>query len=95
VFVPPFVRSISRPGAPFYPQAGCRAVCFEIGRIDHDGLAGGTPARQAIDHRDEDALVAPPLPAVVERLCRAIRPRRIPPSQTVASHRLFSFITQN
>src|SRR3546814_7423346 len=26
------------PDPPFYPKAGCRAVRFEIGRVDHDRL---------------------------------------------------------
>src|SRR3546814_1283512 len=67
-------------GPLFYPQAGRRAVRFEIGGIDHDRLAVGSLGRcQTLHHPNEDALVAPPLPAVVERLCRAILPRRIAP----------------
>src|SRR3546814_15911695 len=70
--------------SPFYPKAGCRAVRFEIGRVDHDRLAfGGLRCRQAFHHADEDAFVAPPLPAIVERLCRAIFSRRIPPPQPI------------
>src|SRR3546814_1300977 len=69
---------------PFYPKAGCRAVRFEIGRVDHDRLAfGSLRCRQAFHHADEDAFVAPPLPAIVERLCRAIFSRRIPPPQPI------------
>ena len=82
--MPPFVRPISRPWSPFCPQAGCRAVRFEISRIDHDCLALGTFGRKAIHHCDEYALVAPSLPAVVERLCRTIFPGRIPPPQAIA-----------
>ena len=57
---------------------------FEISRIDHDRLALSTLARQTIHHRDEDPFVAPSLPAVVERLCRTVFPRRIAPPQPVA-----------
>ena len=57
---------------------------LEIGRIDHDRLAFSPLGRQAIHHQGEHALVAPPLPAVIERLCRTIFPRRIPPPQAVA-----------
>src|SRR3546814_4029563 len=72
------------PDPPFYPMAGCRAVRFEIGRVDHDRLAfGSLRCRQAFHHADEDAFVAPPLPAIVERLCRAIFSRRIPPPQPI------------
>src|SRR3546814_10715220 len=48
------------PDPPFYPKAGCRAVRFEIGRVDHDRLAfGSLRCRQAFHHADEDAFVAP------------------------------------
>src|SRR3546814_15054318 len=61
VFMPPFVRPIRRPGPPFLPKAGCRAVRFEIGRVDHDRLAfGSLRCRQAFHHSEEDAFVAPP-----------------------------------
>src|SRR3546814_6179142 len=78
--MPPFVRPIGLPGPPFYPKAGRRAVRFEIGRVDHDRLAfGSLRCRQAFHHADEDAFVAPPLPAIVERLCRAIFRSEEPP----------------
>src|SRR3546814_1261846 len=55
-----------------------------VGRVDHDRLAfGSLRCRQAFHHADEDAFVAPPLPAIVERLCRAIFSRRIPPPQPI------------
>src|SRR3546814_4296195 len=69
----------------FYPQARRRAVRFKIGRVDHDRLAlGSLRCRQAFHHADEDAFVAPPLPAIVERLRRAVFPRRIAPPQPIA-----------
>src|SRR3546814_7577100 len=69
----------------FYPQARRRAVRFKIGRVDHDRLAlGSLRCRQAFHHADEDAFVAPPLPAIVERLRRAVFPRRISPPQPIA-----------
>ena len=58
---------------------------FKIGRVDHDRLAlGSLRCRQAFHHADEDAFVAPPLPAIVERLRRAVFPRRIAPPQPIA-----------
>jgi hypothetical protein len=57
---------------------------FEIGRVDHDRLALGALGRKAIHHRHEDTLVAPSLPAVVERVCRTIFPGRIPLPQPIA-----------
>src|SRR3546814_8644194 len=39
---------------------------------------------QALHHADEDALVAPPLPAIIKRLRRAILPRRITPPEPIA-----------
>lgn len=57
---------------------------FEIGRVDHDRLAfGSLRRRQPFHHADEDAFVAPPLPAIIERLRRPILPRRIAPPQPV------------
>src|SRR3546814_704169 len=77
----------ARSGVPdplFYPQARRRAVRFEIGRVDHDRLAfGSLRCRQAFHHADEDAFVAPPLPAIVESLCRAIFSRRITPPHPI------------
>lgn len=58
---------------------------FEVGRVDHDRLAiRSLRRRQTFHHADEDAFVAPPLPAIIERLCRAIFPRRVPPPQPIA-----------
>src|SRR3546814_7740341 len=69
----------------FYPKAGRRAVRFEIGRVDHDRLAlGSLRCRQDLHHADEDAFVAPPLPAIVECLRRAMFTRRISPPQPIA-----------
>jgi len=59
-------------------------VGFEIGRIDHDRLVFSTLGCQVIPHQGEHTLVAPSLPAVMERPCRAIFLRRIPPLQALA-----------
>ena len=68
----------------FRPQAGRRAMRFEIGRVDHhrlrDGGLGGKPSH----HPGKDPLIAPPLPPVVEGLRRAILLWRITPPQAVA-----------
>lgn len=57
----------------------------QIGRVDHDRLAlWPLRCRQALHHADEDAFVAPPLPAIIKRLCRAILPRRIAPPEPIA-----------
>jgi hypothetical protein len=58
---------------------------LQIGRVDHDRLAPrGLRRRQTFHHPKENTLVAPPLPAVVQRLVRPIVLRRAPPAQPVA-----------
>src|SRR3546814_11342772 len=80
--------SCGRSGVPdplFYPKARRRAVGLQIGRVDHDRLAlWRLRCGQALHHADEDAFVAPPLPAIIKRLRRAILPRRIPQPEPIA-----------
>src|SRR3546814_3950141 len=53
--------------------------------VDHDRLAlWRLRCGQALHHADEDAFVAPPLPAIIKRLRRAILPRRITPPEPIA-----------
>lgn len=59
-------------------------MCFQIGCIDHDDLLLAALGGQPLHHPGEDAHVAPPLPAIVEGLGRAILPRRVAPSQPIA-----------
>src|SRR3546814_6350829 len=63
--------SCGRSGVPdplFYPKARRRAVGLQIGRVDHDRLAlWRLRCGQALHHADEDAFVAPPLPAIIKR----------------------------
>ena len=51
---------------------------------DHDSLLFAVVSRQSHHHPGEDALVAPPLPTVVERLMGAVFLWRIPPAQPIA-----------
>ena len=83
VFMPPLVRPIKRPRSPFYPQARCRAVRLQIGRIDHHRLWLGALRSKPFHHAREDACLAPAPPAVVQRLVRAIGAGRIAPAQAV------------
>src|SRR3546814_14664976 len=80
--------SCGRSGVPdplFYPKARRRAVGLQIGRVDHDRLAlWRLRCGQALHHADEDAFVAPPLPAIIKRLRQAILPRRITPPEPIA-----------
>jgi hypothetical protein len=39
--MPPFVRPMSRPRSPFYPQARSHPVCVQASRVDHDRLGRG------------------------------------------------------
>ena len=58
---------------------------FEIGLIDHDRLAVGIlRRRQTFHHTEKDVFAAPPLPAIVERLRRAIFPRHLAPPQLIS-----------
>ena len=57
---------------------------FQIGRVDHDDLLLATLGGQPLHHLCEDAHGAPPLPAIVEGLGRAILTRRVTPSQPIA-----------
>ena len=70
-----------------------RAVHFQIGRVDHDGLVIGAFGGQARHDPDEDALFTPAFPAVVESFGRTILPRRITPPQTIAINE--DYATQN
>ena len=57
---------------------------LQVGGVDHHGLPLAVLGSQARHHRREDAFLAPALPAVVERLVRALGLRRITPAQTIA-----------
>lgn len=57
---------------------------LEVGRINHDDLLLATFGGQPLHHPGEDPQITPPLPPVIERLGRAILPRRVTPSQPVA-----------
>lgn len=56
---------------------------LEIGRGDHHGATFGLNGGQALHHPDEDARLAPPLPAIVQRLVQSIDRRLIAPAQPV------------
>ena len=45
---------------------------FQVGRIDHDRLVFSTFGCQAHHDPDEDAIVAPALPTVIQRLRQTI-----------------------
>lgn len=68
-------------------------MCFEIGRVDHYRLRNCRLRGQPFHHPREDAHVAPPLPSVVEGLCRAVFLRRVGPPQAIAIDEYYS--TQN
>ena len=71
---------------PLFEQAGRGAVRLEVGGVDHQLV--GLPAACGEGGEDlvEHAEPAPPDEAVVDRLVRAIRRRRIPPAQAVPDH---------
>ena len=56
---------------------------LQMGRVDHDGPALGLGSGQALHHPDEDASVAPSLPAIVEGLVRTVSRRGVPPTQII------------
>src|SRR3546814_17192274 len=67
------------------PNARLPAVSLPLGLVDHDRLAlWRLRCGQALHHAAEDAFVAPPLPAIIKRLRRAILPRRITPPEPIA-----------
>jgi hypothetical protein len=84
VFIPPLVRLIWSPRPLFHAQARRRAVCLEVGCIDHDGLVFGAFGGQAHHDPGEDPVVAPALPAVVEGLGWFVFLRCIAPAQAIA-----------
>ena len=57
---------------------------FEIRGVDHYGLLLAVISRQTNHHFSEDALVAPPLPTVIQRLVWPILPWRVTPPQPIA-----------
>lgn len=61
----------------FHLDTRRRALCLEVGRIDHDCLVLGTLSGQA-------PVIAPELPAVLKSLVSAVYLRRVVPSQAVA-----------
>ena len=78
-----FARSGDR--APLFDaHAGRCPMCFQIGRVDHDGLLFAVLSGQTSHHPGEDALIAPSLPTVVERLVWAAFSGRVAPSQAIA-----------
>ena len=71
-FRPPLVR-LSDVHAPlFYPQAGGRAMCIAVSRVDRDCLVVGCFGSQSHHNPRENPHVTPSFPAVVERLVWAI-----------------------
>ena len=58
-------------------------MCLEVGRVDHDGLRAGACGSQPLHHLEENTLLSPALPPVVQRLMRAVILRRIAPPQPV------------
>ena len=52
----------------------------EVRRVDHDRILFAMLGSQICHHLGEDTLVAPPLPAIIQRLVRAIGRRRITPA---------------
>ena len=68
----------------FHAQARRRAVCLEIGRIDHDRLVLGALSGQADHDPGEDPVVTLAPPTVVEGLDGPIFLRRITPPQPIA-----------
>jgi hypothetical protein len=74
------------PEVPFlYPQARCRAVCLEIGRVDHDGLALGASGSQPFHHADEHAHLTHRFHRSYS-VVQTIILRRMTPAQPVALH---------
>lgn len=59
-------------------------MCFQIGRVDHDRLVFGALGGQAHHDPGEDPVLAPALPAVVERLGGSVVLWRVTPSQPIA-----------
>ena len=59
-------------------------MCFEVGRIDGDRPVIGGFRRQTRHDPREHAHIAPPLPAVIERLVRTVLARRVSPAQAIA-----------
>jgi hypothetical protein len=59
-------------------------MCFEVGRIDRDGLIVGCFCRQPHHDPCKHPHIAPPLPAIVEGLVRTILTRCVAPAQAVA-----------
>ena len=57
---------------------------FQIGRVDHDRLVFGALGGEAHHDPGEDPVLAPALPAVVERLGGPVVLRRVKPSQAIA-----------
>src|SRR5690606_21664807 len=62
----------------------CRAVCLEVGCVDHDRLVLGPLGSKADHDPGKDAVVAPALPAVVEGLGRTVFLWRVAPAQAIA-----------
>jgi len=60
-------------------------VRFQIGRVDHDRLPIRGLGSQPLEDPGEHTHLAPPLPAVVERLGRPLPGRRITPPQAIAT----------
>jgi len=59
-------------------------VGLETGRVDHDGLLFAVRGRETRHCPVEDALIAPPHPAIASRLVGVLGSRRILPSQAIA-----------
>lgn len=88
VFMPSFVRPIRRclwsSGHYFRPQAGRRAVCLQLGRMDYHCIRNGCLSGQAIHYPGADTLIALPYPTDLGGLRRAVFLQRIAPAQAIA-----------
>jgi hypothetical protein len=72
--------------APLLPQAGRRAVRFQVGGVDHDPIRRVALPGQTGKDPLEDPAPAPANEPVVEGLVGAVLPGCVPPLQPIADH---------
>lgn len=68
---------------PFFEQAGCCPVRLEVRGGDHQPVRWPVRSRQRAEYSVEHAHSAPAYEAVIQRLRRAVRARRVFPWQAV------------
>ncbi len=73
----------------FHPNCRSRAVCFEIGHVDHHRLPNCRLGCQPFHHPGEDAHVAKLLPVVVEGRRWGVFFRRVASPQVIAIGRYY------